>query len=152
MAKPRRERCLGPVEPFTESKRLPLLWSELQSSTKTWASLLPETQRPKTAICHGLAGWVLKPAYCNTGDSVIGRRWQSNSHVFFAAMKSLLQSRSWVAQKCFQSLTVPTPQGPMYPCLGVYTINSIASGIYARFSPKRVIDYLAHDVAILLRD
>jgi hypothetical protein len=40
----------------------------------------------------------------------------------------------------------------MYPCLGVYTVNGEASGIYGRMSAKPFIDYSSTDVAILVRD
>ena len=38
----------------------------------------------------------------------------------------------------------------MYPCLGVYTIDGRAAGIYGRIAPKPFIDYAAVDVAVLV--
>jgi hypothetical protein len=38
----------------------------------------------------------------------------------------------------------------MYPCIGVYTIDGIAAGIYARIAARPVVDYRAIDVACLV--
>jgi hypothetical protein len=37
----------------------------------------------------------------------------------------------------------------MYPCLGVFTVDGRAAGIYGRLSPRPVIDYAAVDAAVL---
>jgi hypothetical protein len=37
----------------------------------------------------------------------------------------------------------------MYPCLGVYTIDGRAAGIYGRLSARPLVDYAAVDVAVL---
>jgi glutathionylspermidine synthase len=137
---------------LSESKRLPLLWPELNCNIPTWRHLLPQTSTPAAALRSGLSDWVLKPAYCNTGDTVIGKGWQSNGQLFLNAMKAIGNTRTWMAQRRFFGRQLATPFGPMNPCLGIYTINGRATGIYGRMSPKPVIDYSAYDVAILLRD
>jgi hypothetical protein len=38
----------------------------------------------------------------------------------------------------------------IFPCLGVYTVNGKAVGIYGRYSPRPLIDYAAVDVAVLI--
>jgi hypothetical protein len=55
-----------------------------------------------------------------------------------------------VAQRRFAALPVETPAGPMFPCLGVYTVDGQAAGIYGRLAAKPLIDYAAVDVAILV--
>ncbi len=57
----------------------------------------------------------------------------------------------WVAHRRFEALSVRTPAGPMYPNLGVYTVNGAAAGIYGRMAPRPLIDFAAVDVAVLIR-
>jgi hypothetical protein len=40
----------------------------------------------------------------------------------------------------------------MNPCLGIYTVDDQAVGIYGRMSLQSVIDYSARDVAVLIQD
>ncbi len=61
-----------------------------------------------------------------------------------------LRPHRWVAQRCFQPVALETPTGPMYPCIGVYTVNGKAAGVYARVAPRPVIDFVAIDVALLV--
>ena len=45
-----------------------------------------------------------------------------------------------------------SPAGPIYPCIGIYTVNGCPKGIYGRFSYTPVIDFAAVDVAVLIAD
>lgn len=45
---------------------------------------------------------------------------------------------------------VDTPAGALFPCLGVYTIDGKACGIYGRLSPTPVVDYSAMDATVLI--
>ena len=56
----------------------------------------------------------------------------------------------WVLQRRFVPAPIASHLGPVYPCIGVYTINGRASGVYARASVRRVTDYAAMDVALLI--
>jgi glutathionylspermidine synthase len=133
-----------------ESKRFPLLWDRLGLELPTWRKLLPPTRDPMRVAWRPRPGWVLKTALCNTGDTVAlgddaGRRAWSR-----AARVARWQPGFWVAQRRFESLAIPTPCGPLYPCLGVYTVNGRAAGIYGRMAPRRLIDYAALEVAVLV--
>ena len=55
---------------LTESKRFPLVWPLLRTPLPTWQSLLPETRDPRDAPWLTDDSWLLKSAYCNTGDTV----------------------------------------------------------------------------------
>ena len=44
-----------------------------------------------------------------------------------------------------------TPRGPRYVCLGVYSVDGRAAGIYGRMSTTPVIDHQAQDVAVLVK-
>jgi hypothetical protein len=135
---------------LSESKRLPLLWDELGVRCPIWQRLLPETRDPRQVPWTRDEGWLLKTAFCNTGDSVTAlgllpkKTWRKRR------LDVWLNPRQWIAQRRFQTLPVETPAGPMYPCIGVYTIEGQACGIYGRISPKPVIDYTATDVAVLV--
>jgi len=60
--------------------------------------------------------------------------------------------QNWIAQRRFDAVPLETPLGPVYPCIGVYTIEGRACGAYARLSRGPVVDYAAIDVALLLKD
>jgi hypothetical protein len=133
---------------LTESKRFPLVWDDLTTPLPTWRSLLPETRDPRAAGWRRDPGWLLKAAFANNGDEVHDRArrprdWRR------AAWAARLQPGAWAAQRRFQALPVATPAGIMYPCLGVFTIDGRAAGIYGRLSPQPFIDFAAVDVAVL---
>ena len=56
----------------------------------------------------------------------------------------------WVVQRRFDPVPIPSQPGPIHPCIGIYTINGRAAGVYARASLRRVTDYAAMDVALLI--
>jgi hypothetical protein len=137
---------------ISESKRFPLLWEQLSTPLPTWRALLPETRDPRHAPWEHDDGWLLKTAMCNTGETV--------------SMRALLGARDWrrtrraarwfpggwVAQRRFESVPLPTPVGPRHVCIGVYTVNGTAAGVYARLAVKPLIDCVAPDAALLLED
>lgn len=137
---------------LTESKRLPLVWDELDAALPTWRRLLPETRDPRDALWRRDDGWILKTAFCNTGDSVTARdllpatRWRKRM------LDVWLHPGQWIAQRRFETTAIDTPLGVMFPCIGVYVINGRACGIYGRLSPRCMIDYSAMDVAVLEQD
>jgi hypothetical protein len=134
-----------------ESKRFPLIWHRLSAPLPTWKMLLPETGDPREVRWRRDPSWLLKTALCNTGDTVTIRGLTKQADWFWAAGLALLWPQQWVAQRRFEVLPLSTPAGLMYPCLGVYTINGKAEGIYGRISPRPVIDYSAIDMAVLIR-
>ena len=135
---------------LTESKRFPLVWDELKTPLATWRSLLPETRDPRRADWRREPTWLLKAAFGNNGDEVIDRQSTGRKSWRSAEWSARLRPGDWAAQQRFAILPVETPAGPMFPCLGVYTINGRAAGIYGRMAPKLFIDYTAVDVAVLV--
>jgi hypothetical protein len=135
---------------FTESKRLPVVWSELDASTAAWRTVLPEARDPRDA--RGLLGgdWVLKPAFGNTGDHVALRERMSRTAWIQTVMTALAQPRRWVAQRRFHSTPVQSPRGPVHACIGVYVVDGRVAGAYGRLSPSPVIDFAAVDAAVLV--
>jgi hypothetical protein len=135
---------------LTESKRLPLVWDALGVGLPTWKRLLPETRDPRDAPWTGDAGWLLKTAFCNTGDSITARDLLPPTTWRKRLIDVWLHPRQWIAQRRFQTTAIETPLGLMFPCIGVFVISGHACGIYGRLSPRCVIDYSAIDVAVLV--
>lgn len=136
----------------SESKRFPLVWDELGLPLPAWREHLPETRDPRDAPWRRDDGWLVKSAYCNTGDSVAWAGLQPRRRWLKTLLDVALHPESWVAQRRFRTLPIDTPRGPMFPCIGVYTIGGRACGIHGRLSPTPVINYAATDVAVLIAD
>ena len=132
-----------------ESKRFPLVWNKLKTSLPTWKALLPSSCHPYQINWLNDRRWLLKTAYCNTGDTVTMPGVANRQTYLKAVSNALLFPRNWVAQECFETFAITTPLGQMYPCLGVYTINGKAAGIYGRMAKQPVINFGAIDVAVL---
>ncbi len=134
-----------------ESKRFPLTWDRLGLDLPTWRTLVPETIDPRRLGRRPGPGWVLKAACGNTGDTVAfsddadGPRWRR------AARAARLRPSRWVAQRRFETLAIPTPRGPRYPCLGVYTVDGRAAGIFGRLGRGPLIDFAATEAAVLVK-
>ena len=133
-----------------ESKRFPIVWDQLKTDVRNWRALLPETRDPRHAPWRRSDDWILKAAFCNTGDEVAIRRAMPPAQWRKVSRQVWVNPRGWVAQKRFDPVLLDTPLGPMQVCLGVYTIDGKAVGIYGRMTPGAVVDYAAVDVAILV--
>jgi glutathionylspermidine synthase len=135
-----------------ESKRFPLVWRHLTTRLPTWRSLLPETRDPREVNWAHDDTWLLKAAYCNNGDEVVIRHSLPPMQWRKAARRVRWNPGGWVAQWRFEGISIPTPLGPMQPCIGVYTVDGRAAGIYGRLTGAAVIDYSAIDVAVLVEE
>jgi hypothetical protein len=140
------------VAVISESKRFPLVWDRLATALPAWRELLPETRDPREAPWETDDDWLLKTAFCNTGDTVSSREWMPRSEWFRARRGARWFPGSWLAQKRFESTRVDTPAGARHVCAGVYTVNGRAAGAYARLSERPVIDFAAVDAALLIED
>ena len=134
-----------------ESKRFPLVWDFLGLELPTWRRLLPCTVHPGRLGKRLGRDWVLKTAFCNTGDTVVLPEEPDRRRRRRALWNARLWPWHWVAQGRFEAVPIPTPRGAMYPCLGVYTINGKAAGLFGRLAPRPLIDFAATEVAVLLR-
>lgn len=135
-----------------ESKRFPLVWDRLKTSLPTWRALLPETRATTGMVGRLDTSWVLKSAYSNNGDDVLHREltpdaeWKKNTRFL------LLSRGEWLEQRRFESTPLETPWGAMHACLGVYTIDGRAAGMYGRLSRGPIVDYRAVDAAVLIEE
>jgi len=136
----------------TESKRLPLVWDEINVACPTWKRLLPETRDPRDAPWSRDNSWLLKSAFCNTGDSVTAHDLLPAKVWRKRRFDVLLNPRQWIAQRRFETTPLDTSVGAVYPCIGVYTIDGRACGIYGRVSTGPVVTYAAMDVAVLVEN
>ena len=136
-----------------ESKRFPLVWDALSSTLlASWRHLLPESVDPREVSWQNDDAWLIKSALCNTGDTVSARSLLTPAAWAKAARSARWSPGQWIAQKRFEPVPLDTPLGPVYPCIGVYTISGRACGAYARLSLGPIVDYSAIDVPLLLED
>jgi glutathionylspermidine synthase len=136
---------------LVQSKAFPLVWDELDTDLRLWRQLLPETMGAQR-LEHIADDWVLKPVFGRVGEDVGVPGITSTDD-----MKRILRSakhdpQSWIVQRRFRPVPLSTPEGEIYPCIGVYTVNGRAVGAYARISHKPLTDDEAQDVAILLEE
>ena len=137
---------------ISESKRFPLTWDHLSVDLPTWRALLPETRDPRDAPWYSDDGWLLKTAMCNTGDAVSHPEWTSPRDWLRTKTLARLAPKNWIAQRRFHSIPISTPAGPLHPCIGVYTVNGSAAGIYGRLSKSPLVNFASLEVAVLLDD
>lgn len=135
---------------FSQSKRAPLVWDTLNLPMAAWRRLLPETRDPREVPWRHNPAWVLKPALGRVGDMVglpgvtSQRDWNSiRSSTFW-------HPGDWVAQRRFDSVPVQVGGEPWHICLGLYTVNGRAAGIYGRAAPQPLINHLARDLPVLI--
>jgi hypothetical protein len=136
---------------LTESKRLPLLWDRLRSTTSTFRAVMPATRDVRSAPwLRDADEWVVKAAYGNTGDAVfLPDRLTTRARAALALRTAASPSR-WVAQRRFRMAPVATPNGDGRACIGVYTIDGRTAGTYARIATSEIVDSAAIDVACLV--
>jgi glutathionylspermidine synthase len=137
---------------ISESKRFPLVWDRLSTPLPAWRELLPETRDPRDAPWSRSDEWLLKTALCNTGDTVSIREFMRREDWLKTRAAVAFSPGRWLAQRRFESVPISTPAGPRHTCVGVYTVNGRASGVYARLSATSVINFAATDAALLLED
>jgi glutathionylspermidine synthase len=135
---------------ISESKRLPLVWNELACPMSTWRDLLPETRDPREVDWRNDDEWILKSAYSNNGDTVCIREFMATREWKKLQRHFWFSSGRWLAQRRFRPVPIETPLGSVYPCIGVFTLNSKVAGIYGRLALRPWIDFAAVDVAVLV--
>jgi glutathionylspermidine synthase len=137
------------VSMISESKRLPLIWDRLISPMEAWRALLPETRSIQEVPWRRDDSWILKTAYSNGGETVSIRELLTADKWSRIMWHARFWPDFWVAQKKFVAIPVQTPIGPHFPCIGVFTIDGVASGIYARLAARPWIDFSSIDVVVL---
>ncbi len=135
---------------LSQSKRFPLVWDRLTVPLPTWRALLPETRRPQHVPRGEEHRWVFKPALGHEGHHVgvhgvtAAAEWRS------IRRRSWWNPRGWAAQRRFTPAALPTPDGPLYPCLGVYVVDGRAAGAFGRVSSRRLTDERSREIIVLI--
>jgi glutathionylspermidine synthase len=137
------------VAAISESKRLPLAFKTVG---KTWDEFVPESRDPRFVDAGQWDSWVLKATYSNTGDRV-----HFCSEIRESARRSLIRTAqarpfAWVAQRRFETTSLQSGRGPLFPCIGVFVINGKATGAYGRLSKSRIIDGTAIEAPVFIAD
>lgn len=135
---------------LSQSKRFPLVWDRLATTLPTWRALLPQTQPPQHIAPAELDRWVLKPALGHEGQNIgiVGVTEADDWRRIHR--RTWWRPRAWAAQRRFTPVGLATPEGLLYPCLGVYVIDGKAVGAYGRLARRPLIDNRSREVIVLL--
>lgn len=133
-----------------QSKRLPILWNKLQTKMPYWQRYLPETKDVHQVAAES-GDWVLKPAFGRVGQDIGIRGITENKDWKKIVRYARKYPNYWIAQRRFEPVAFETERGPMYPCIGVYTIDGKAAGTYGRLGKKPIVDQFANEAAILVQ-
>lgn len=147
----RTPSCNHPVAIMCQSKRLPLVWDRLGHEARTWRRVLPETRTPKLTDSYS-PGWVLKPTWGRVGELILIPEALTRRESRLITLNARLFPREWVKQKRFFSQPLESVRGPQHICIGVYTVNGKACGLYGRAAMRPRIDSLACDLPVLVAE
>jgi len=136
---------------LTQSKRFPLVWEHLKTPLPTWRALLPETVDPRRADwARRPQDWVLKPVFGRVGDSIGMEGVTPGKELRSIRRWARWWPSDWVAQRRFLTEPIPSPIGPLHPCLGVYVVDGTAAGIYCRLGASPLVNHLALEAPVFL--
>jgi glutathionylspermidine synthase len=137
---------------LTQTKRFPIVWDKLKTAVPTWRALLPETRSPCDAREPLDRNWILKPALGHEGRDVAihGVTGDDDCRRIQAAARAAPDD--WAVQRRFEVLPLATPEGLLYPCLGIYVIAGQVAGAYGRMGMLPLIDDRSRDIAVLVEE
>lgn len=136
---------------LTQSKRFPLTWPDLRTALPTWKTLLPQSLSPREVPNASTDDWVFKPIFGRVGEDILMPGVSDSVAQQKLHREIARRPEDWVAQRRFDSVPAESPVGARHACLGVFTVDSRAAGIYGRISAKPLIDQDAQDIAVLIR-
>jgi len=144
-------RVINPaIAAISESKRLGLCFHHLSGRAATFRRLLPQCREPSEIRGLPKADWALKATYSNTGDEVhLGTDMTFRDWSRLLA-KATRDPRRWVAQRRFETLSLPSMAGPVKPCVGVFVIAGRAAGAYVRLSRRQITDACALETPLFI--
>ena len=133
-----------------ESKRFPLLLDELPLPLPACRQLFPRSFDPRAVNWKADENLIVKSALSNNADAVGNAALLPRQHWENLSRALAANPGDWVVQQRFDPMALSTPLGPVFPCIGVYTVDGRAAGIYGRVSRKQIVDYEAIDCAVLI--
>jgi glutathionylspermidine synthase len=136
----------------TQTKRFPLVWDALATPLPTWRAMLPETRDPRHAPWRSSDEWILKPALGRVGEDIAMPGLTSEKALRVIERDVRRHPADWIAQRRFVSTAMFVNATPLYPCVGVYTVDGRVVGAYGRVAARPLIDKLACDTAVLVAD
>jgi hypothetical protein len=89
-------------------------------------------------------GWVVKRAMGRVGDQVfVGALMDDESwkELLDAALAARAMGESWLAQRYVRQRAIPTPWGPRYVTLGVYLLDGMFAGYFARATEETHVSF-----------
>jgi glutathionylspermidine synthase len=135
-----------------QTKRFPMVWSDLEANLSTWRALLPETRGIGEGGSLHDERWVIKPVLGRVGEGVGIRGITPPTELHKILQEARRAPQQWIAQRRFSILPVMTETGEQFPCIGVFTVGGKASGFYGRISKSPIINQHARDVAVLVSE
>lgn len=133
-----------------QSKRFPLAWPELRTPLSAWREFLSETKYPNDFL-DSRDNWVFKPVFGRVGED-IAIDGVTEPRAFQQIMKDVQRHPShYIAQRRFKTISIETPRGTKHVCLGIFTVDGRAAGIYGRIASTPLIDQNAQDIAVLFK-
>jgi len=114
--------------------------------------LLPKTYDAQEALARGRAAeaLVFKPAFGRVGDMIKMPGLTTEKEAAKINRSLRRHPKLWIAQEKFGAVPLAGPQGDVYPCVGIYTLNGSVIGAYGRISHQPLINHLAQDTAVLI--
>jgi len=134
---------------LTQSKRFPLVWDALQTRVPAWRRLLPETRDPRDVAWRSSPDWIIKPAFGRVGEGVGILGVTASDEMRQIGRAARFWPSGWVAQRRFHIRPIDMSGTQVFPCLGVYTLDTRVVGAYGRLAPVPLIDARAADAAVL---
>lgn len=129
------------------------------SFARAWALLGPERLEdviPRTELAPAVTDdelvadrrrWVLKRALGRVGDQVfVGALHDDDDWRAIVRAVREAEGEVWVAQRYAPQVTVGTPWGERYVTLGVYLLDGVFAGYFARLSPE---SHASHEALVL---
>jgi len=142
--------CNHPAALLSQSKRAALTWERLGVPHPAWRSLLPRTEDPRRADWERDPEWVLNPALGRVGEDVAIRELLEPAEWKRIRKDARRYPGAWVAQRRFASRPLESAAGERHVCVGVYIVDGIAAGFYARVATRPRIDQFAQDAPVLV--
>jgi glutathionylspermidine synthase len=113
--------------------------------------MIPETRCPSELLGASEKEWVLKSVFGRVGTGVAIAGISSRRRYKAAEQQARRHPTRWVAQRRFEMQPIETEKGRRHVCLGIYTVDGKAAGVFGRLSKTALVDWTAQDVTVLLR-